>query len=670
MKRSWAAVWMSVTWLCASGPAWSACSDDADAAFWCADLSAGPADVDGNSRLGSSFSSGDYNGDGFVDLAIGRPGGGLGGVGEVVVLLGTDNLPDGGLPRDVLGFGLIPDDETLGVPPEMGASLATTDLDRDGVDDLLVGMPGKDTPFDFAGCGSIATPCLDTGIVAGYFGTGFSEVILSSSLPSYRNSIGCGVNGDGDDNYFGASLVANRNGDIYGGAPGIGLNLDESAGYVSGFRNLFVSGQDCIAAYRPATLFGDANRTARVGASIAAISKGNGNGATVVFGAPNTDNGSINELGVVLVQYASNTSTNPPASVYVQEAHWPPAGNGQNDHFGAAVAAGDFDGDGDDDAVVSAPDKDVSGNNDAGRLYLLRNDADQIRPVTSGGFLHQNSVAGCGAPEAGDRFGAALAAGYINADRFEDLVVGVPGEEAGGQNNEGIVSIIYGTASGLTTSSPCEFFREADVGGASVANAEFGSVLHVADFDRDGLDDIVVGIPNRTVAGQNNAGKVYIRRGSGASGMDVRINTTAFANTAQTPVQSGAVQATVSNTATLLAGPVEHAESMVLELEVSANGTLSNPGGSSLWRCVATVIPDFPADRSGQRCVLADQTLLGDTTVSKSFRVNLKPNQSNGEVQWVARVRGDANDTSAGNNQSSGSIFFVVNDSLFGNGFE
>jgi len=670
MKQQAMSLWMASGLALAAGPSWAVCSDDGDAAFWCADLSAGPADVDPNSRLGSSFSSGDYNGDGFVDLAIGRPGGGNGDMGEVVVLLGTDDLPDGGLPRDVLGFGIIPDNDTLGVPPAMGASLATTDLDRDGIDDLIVGMPGKDTPFDFAGCGSIGTPCLDTGIVAGYFGTDFSEVILSSSALNYRNSVGCGVNGDADDNYFGASVVANRNGDIYAGAPGIGLNLDETAGYVSGFRSLFVSGQDCIAGYRPATLFGDVNRTARVGASIAAINKGNGNGATVVFGAPNTDNGSLGELGVVLAQYASNTTTNPPASVFVQEAHWPPAGNGQGDHFGAAVATGDFDGDGDDDAVVSAPDKDVSGNNDAGRLYLLRNDPDQIRPVTTGGFLHQNSVAGCGAPEAGDRFGAALAAGYINADRFEDLVIGVPGEEAGGQTDEGIVSIIYGSASGLTSSSTCEFFREADVGGASVANANFGSVLHVADFDRDGLDDIVIGIPNRTVGGQSNAGKVYIRRTSGASGMDVRINTTAFSNTAQTPVQSGSSQATVVNTGTLLTGPVEHSESMVVELDVSANGSLSNPSGASIWRCTDMVIPDFPADRPGKRCTLPDTTLLGETTPSIGFRVNLKPGQSNGEVQWSARIRGDATDTNAGNNQSSGSIFFVVSDTLFMNSFE
>ncbi|HWT14409.1 MAG TPA: hypothetical protein VN581_01400, partial [Patescibacteria group bacterium] len=71
-----------------------------------------------------------------------------------------------------------------------------------------------------------------------------------------------------------------------------------------------------------------------------------------------------------------------------------------------------------------------------------------------------------------------------------------------------------------------------------------------------------------------------------------------------------------------------------------------------------------------KRCVLADQTLLGETTSSRSFRVNLKPGEANGEVQWQARIRGDATELNGANNQSSGSMFFVVSDVLFGNGFE
>ena len=315
---------------------------------------------------------------------------------------------------------------------------------------------------------------------------------------------------------------------------------------------------------------------------------------------------------------------------------------------------------------MAAPDKDIAGENDAGRVYLLRNDADLLRPV-AGGILQQSSF-GFGS-EAGDRFGAALAAGYIDGDRFEDLVVGVPGEEttATPVSNEGFVAVIFGSASGLTTGSTYIHFREPDLGGVSTANANFGSVLAVSDLNRDGLDEIIIGVPTRDVDGENNAGIVYIRRPPGASGMDVLLNNTAFSNTAQTPVASGTSQTRVSATGTLFAGPVEHSEFMELEIDVSANGVVNDLAGGSGWRCVNTT---FSSGREGKRCRLDEQTVLGATTPLRPFRLALKPGSSNGEVQWQVRLRGDATDTVPSNNQASGSMFFIVSTTLFANGFE
>ena len=57
-----------------------------------------------------------------------------------------------------------------------------------------------------------------------------------------------------------------------------------------------------------------------------------------------------------------------------------------------------------------------------------------------------------GKPEQGDRFGAALVAGFFNADQG-DLAVGAPGEDVGSAGGAGPVSVFSGTPGGLPTSS-------------------------------------------------------------------------------------------------------------------------------------------------------------------------------------------------------------------------
>ena len=56
-----------------------------------------------------------------------------------------------------------------------------------------------------------------------------------------------------------------------------------------------------------------------------------------------------------------------------------------------------------------------------------------------------------GTPEPGDRFGSALAAGDFNGDGFADLAVGASGEDVGSAFDAGAVSVLYGSADGLTT---------------------------------------------------------------------------------------------------------------------------------------------------------------------------------------------------------------------------
>ena len=54
-----------------------------------------------------------------------------------------------------------------------------------------------------------------------------------------------------------------------------------------------------------------------------------------------------------------------------------------------------------------------------------------------------------GIAEEFDRFGASLAAQDFNADGYDDLAIGVPGEDLGSITDSGAVQILYGSSSGL-----------------------------------------------------------------------------------------------------------------------------------------------------------------------------------------------------------------------------
>jgi hypothetical protein len=115
------------------------------------------------------------------------------------------------------------------------------------------------------------------------------------------------------------------------------------------------------------------------------------------------------------------------------------------DLFGFAVAKGDFNADGFTDLAVGAPSEDVGAAGLAGAVNVFYGSADGL-PATSQVRLQGN-------PENSDRFGSALDAGLFNDDEVMDLAVGAPGETVGGRPDAGAVSVFYGSAGGLPATS-------------------------------------------------------------------------------------------------------------------------------------------------------------------------------------------------------------------------
>ncbi|MEU6373513.1 FG-GAP-like repeat-containing protein [Streptomyces sp. NPDC046909] len=178
----------------------------------------------------------------------------------------------------------------------------------------------------------------------------------------------------------------------------------------------------------------------------------------------------------------------------------------------AAKYADDFNGDGYRD-YAAAWNADTKGG---GVLITFGTAAG---PGTKTQFISQSSSGVPGADETDDGFGTDRAAADFNADGYADLAVSAPGENVDGRTDQGAVTVLWGSASGLSggTAVPAK---------AKTSYARMGSDLAVGDFNGDGKKDLAV------VA----YGKTYVYRGvinrTGVHGTVSTLDKTSFSSTA------------------------------------------------------------------------------------------------------------------------------------------
>ncbi|MFQ5785058.1 MAG: FecR domain-containing protein [Alphaproteobacteria bacterium] len=401
----------------------------------------------------------DFNGDGFDDVIIGAPAPSTAVAGTAYVFFGGDDVSNPGA------------EPTPGV-----VDLATENF---GIDSFaLTGINANDQ------AGSAAANAGDVN------GDGFDDVIVGAILGGDQQ----GINDPGQSYVvFGAAA-----------APGSAFDL----GALDGTNGFALTG---------------INANGRVGTSVAGAGDVNGDGfADVIVGAPQADplsGGSDAGQSYVVFGHAGGFTPNLQPSALNGNNGFVINGAAAGEQSGTSVAGiGDINGDGLGDLAIGAPVGGggqayvVFGNETPAAAFELSSLAGGdgstgfVVTATAGGLLTGFSVA---------------AAGDINGDGFDDMLIGArSATPAGGNAQAGESYVVYGGPAGgfgatfdLDNLDGSNGFR---LPGDLSSGAAGRSVSAAGDVNGDGFGDLLIGAPSGDLSTPGTASVVLGGDFSGA----------------------------------------------------------------------------------------------------------------------------------------------------------
>jgi FG-GAP repeat len=243
--------------------------------------------------------------------------------------------------------------------------------------------------------------------------------------------------------------------------------------------------------------------------------------ADLAIGVPGEGVNGAGNAGAVEVLYGSPGGLAQHGEQYLTQG----AGVGNTpatgDAFGTSIATGDFDGDGFSDLAIGVPYDNLGGKSDAGEVDVLYGSRGGLSATGAQTWtLDTGGVPGVAA--SGDVFGTAVAGGDFDRDGFADLAIGAPGNDVGPVHNAGSVTVVMGSANGLTDLGSHTFTQNTPgVFGGPERGDDMGWSVAAGDFGRDGADDLAIGNPFDNGGTVPDAGSVNVLYGEAGTGIVV-----------------------------------------------------------------------------------------------------------------------------------------------------